>query len=485
MNVHSYAFYKSVNGFFVNIGNVKYNYNLDFNTEITIPDTAKYVGIQYRWNGNGSLSNIKVYFSNTFVYKFILPIWIDFEGLSNSTTDIIKTSDKVLAHFINGYINGAGTITTSDTFKGWATDFINCSEGDKFLYYGFGSGSSSVPVEVGGGMGASWIFYDSQNQRVSAWATGVLDIYEVVIPSGVANVRFCGLTYSPTKGNIPFGAYYKSFISEIKNKIDNISNITWNGVKWIAIGDSLTEHNLRATKNYHDYVKDWTDITVVNRGHSGCGYKENYSINGAFYQRVQTEIPNDANVITIFGSGNDLHYNGSSMKYQLGEVTDTGTITICGCINTTLDYIQEHFPLVPLGLITPTPWYSLGTMGNQTPLIPQCDMEKYADAIIEICKRRGIPVLDLYHCSNLHPDSIAFRDIAYRRDGTYAASTEGTSGAIQVTSDNLSIVREFGVEDAEIGDWVLPTLGGVHPDERGHELIAPRFKAFLETLIKK
>ena len=173
------------------------------------------------------------------------------------------------------------------------------------------------------------------------------------------------------------------------------------------------------------------------------------------------------------------------MKYQLGAVTDTGTTTICGCINTTLNYIQEHFPLVPLGLITPTPWYLLGAMGNQTPLIPQCDMEKYSDAIIEICKRRGIPILDLYHCSNLHPDSIDFRNIAYTRDGTYASATSEIEGAIQVSEYNISAIHSCGLPNAAIGDWVLPTLSGVHPDEHGHKFIASRFKAFLDSLIEK
>ena len=67
----------------------------------------------------------------------------------------------------------------------------------------------------------------------------------------------------------------------------------------------------------------------------------------------------------------------------------------------------------------------------------------YIDAIIEICKRKSIPVLDLYHKSNLHPDDADFRALAYSKD-------DGN---------------------------------GVHPDETGHKIIAPMFESFLDSLL--
>lgn len=276
----------------------------------------------------------------------------------------------------------------------------------------------------------------------------------------------------------------------LETVLDNIDTVRhspelekWGGIKWVAFGDSLTESNYRATKNYHDYVHDWTGITVVNRGVSGSGYKELYSSSKAFYQRVRTQTDSDAGVITIFGSGNDLHRQNGVLKYEIGDVTDTGTDTICGCINDTLDWLQQNFPLVPLGIVTPTPWRSQ----NQVPsnLDASNKMTEYCNKLIAICEMRGIPYLDLYHCSNLHPESNAFCGVAYRRDATYAASSQGVDGAIEVTEELLPIVQEFGLPNAAVGDWVLPTYSGVHPDEAGHRFIAPRFKAFLETLIEK
>lgn len=203
----------------------------------------------------------------------------------------------------------------------------------------------------------------------------------------------------------------------------------WAGKKWAAMGDSLTAVNTRATKRYHDYISEDTGITVVNLGVSGTGYKKPYNSGLPFWQRVST-IPANSDVITIFGSGNDL-------SQTLGTVTDTGTETICGCINTTIDDIRSTYIGANLGIITPTPWiqYPTTDAGNK--------MDLYADALVEICKRKGVPFLDLYHGSNMLPWEQAFREAYYTRD-------DGN---------------------------------GVHPDENGHKLFAPKIRAFLETLL--
>lgn len=199
------------------------------------------------------------------------------------------------------------------------------------------------------------------------------------------------------------------------------------GYKWCCIGDSLTEHNSKTAKNYEQYVSEKTGITVINLGVSGTGYKAGNN----FYNRVQY-IPLDSDVVTIFGGGNDLYANT-----PLGNITDTGFNTLCGCINETIDAIINRIPTVSLGIITPTPW------ADFPPTAPNNEMDLYSQALVEICKRRSIPYLDLYHCSNLRPWTKEGRDACYTKD-------DGN---------------------------------GVHPNEQGHKLIAPRFKALLESLI--
>ena len=207
----------------------------------------------------------------------------------------------------------------------------------------------------------------------------------------------------------------------------------YKGKKWIALGDSLTEANIRTTKHYHTYIAEETGITVVNMGVGGTGYKRQEENNKAFYQRVK-DIPNDFDLITIFGSGNDL---GLGIN-KLGNPTDTTTDTICGCINTTIDKIYEVKVDAKIGIITPCPW------GNYNPIDPNNSMAKYSNALVEICKLRGIPVLDLYRSSNMRPWDENFRELYYKRDdGNY-----------------------------------------VHPDEDGHrEFLYKRILSFIQSII--
>lgn len=190
------------------------------------------------------------------------------------------------------------------------------------------------------------------------------------------------------------------------------------GVKWVCIGDSLTEANSRTTKHYFDYIAERTGCEVVNMGESGSGYKKGEDSENAFYQRA-LNVPSDADVITIFGSGNDL-------SLTLGTADDTETTTICGCINKTIDNIYSAAPLARLFIISPTPWqsYNPANEGNA--------MDLYSDALKEICRKRGIQFLDLYHCSGLRPWDSSFRTLAYSKD-------DGN---------------------------------GVHPDENGHKIIS-------------
>lgn len=200
------------------------------------------------------------------------------------------------------------------------------------------------------------------------------------------------------------------------------------GVKWVVVGDSLTEKNIRATKNYHDYVSEDTGVTVVNMGVSGTGYMRRQDTDMAFYQRI-LNIPTDTDIVTIFGSGNDL-------SQPLGTPSDTGTDTICGCMHQTIQNLFSVLPGVRVGIVLPCPW------GNVPPSNKGNRMQLYCEALKEIAAQYSIPVLDLYYGSNLRPWDPTFRDLYYKRD-------DG---------------------------------GSVHPDEDGHKILANKFKMFIQSL---
>lgn len=203
------------------------------------------------------------------------------------------------------------------------------------------------------------------------------------------------------------------------------------GKKWVAVGDSHTEQNSHATKRYYDYIAEQSGIAVTVNGLSGSGYKAKEDVNNAYYQRV-LNLPTDTEVVTLFTSNNDV-----SLGVEIGTYADTTTDTICGCLNKTIDNLFSVLPTVKLGVITNVPPQSYTPMSTA-----ENANEKLADAVAELCKRRGIPCLDLFHSSGLRPWDENFRNLCYKHD----------------------------------------TSGG-HFDEDGHAFIAPRIKALLESII--
>lgn len=243
----------------------------------------------------------------------------------------------------------------------------------------------------------------------------VSNIYTVVCPM---NARI--LKVANYNSATPVVREIKGYGSEAK----------WKHLKWCCLGDSLTEVNSRTSKHYFDYVSETTGINVVNMGVGGTGYKRGYEENKAFYQRV-VNVPADCDVVTIFGSGNDNTYFST-----IGNPTDKGTNTLCGCINSTIDSLYSINPLMKIGIVSPTPWV------NHTP-DTNSKFKDYSKALKEICELRGIPFLDLYHLSGFRPNDETYRNLVFSKD-------DGN---------------------------------GVHPNEVGHKIISSHFYHFLESLI--
>lgn len=212
----------------------------------------------------------------------------------------------------------------------------------------------------------------------------------------------------------------------------------WEGKKWVCIGDSLTEANSATSKHYFDYIADETGITTANYGIGGTGYANPSGTAGNFTARMAS-VPTDADVYTIFGSFNDYAYSINN-DIPIGTPEDSGTSTICGYINSAFDALFARVPLANLGVVAPCPWVSVNSVTGTT---SKTFAENYVSALRQCCERKSIPFLDLYHGSGLRPWDSNFRDLTYTKD----------------------------------------TLHGVHPDETGHAILAPKFSAFLESLL--
>lgn len=211
----------------------------------------------------------------------------------------------------------------------------------------------------------------------------------------------------------------------------------WESKKWACVGDSLTDTNTEYTTLYYfDYIREATGIEVVNMGKRGTSYAKGDPLgaDNRFYDRI-VNVPTDVDVVTIFGSVNDM-----ASGLPIGDIDDTELTTVCGYINSTLDRLYSIIPTAQLGIIVPTP--TLGGNPYETP--EEHPMVVYINKLIDICKKRSIPYLDLYHGSNLRPWDATFRQHAFSKD----------------RND-----------------------GGTHPDETGNKIIAPKILEFLKTLL--
>ena len=345
----------------------------------------------------------------------------EIEQLSDGFFEDSKVLGKNLLNpntCVPGYLsNGALTVHS---------DWVTCD----YIYVG--NLTNIIASNRTTGYGFSMFFLNKYDANKNFLSMNSQQDHTYAVEDGVAYVRFALKTNTdPADVQVESGTVITAFEPYTEGETVKIPKKVWTGKKWVVIGDSLTEVNGRTTMRYHDYVSESTGIAVVNMGQSGTGYARTKESETAFYQRISS-VPTDADVVTIFGSGNDL---GAGL--ELGTPTDTGTETICGCINTTIDNLIAIMPAVSLGIVSPTPWV------GHPPYNTDSSMAKYCAAMKTICENRSIPFLDLYHCSNLRPWTEEGRAACYTKD-------DGN---------------------------------GVHPDEKGHALIAPRFKAFLETLI--
>lgn len=246
----------------------------------------------------------------------------------------------------------------------------------------------------------------------------VMDGQEVAMVNGAATMR---LAWHKDVTDTPYAAVRITTKDESRSLEGQIVAI---------VGDSIVEKNATASTKFPQLIAAATGAQIINLGVGGTGYMAGQDTETAYRHRT-AQIPDNVDRVLIFGSGNDRNMT-------LGSVTDTGTDTLCGCINATLDAVFARAPTAWVGVVGPAPWmhYPPYEEGNAMALMAQ--------AQAEICCRRGIPYLDLYHCSGLRPWDETFRELAYSKDN---------------------------------GD-------GTHPDEVGHAMIAPQIQAFLEGAVQ-
>ena len=273
-----------------------------------------------------------------------------------------------------------------------------------------------------------YTFLDANNLIVNHEVSTVTGTktFDVIVPQNATKLILSAFN----------GVAYAGLVENYKIKG---SSSYWENKKWVCIGDSLTEVNNTTSKHYFDYIADDTGIETVNFGIGGTGYVNPNGTAGNFTTRMAS-VPTDADVYTIFGSFNDYEYCINN-NIPIGSPTDSGTNTICGYINGAFSALFARVPLANLGVIAPNPWGSVNDVSGSATAKEWA--ENYTEALRLCCERLSIPFLDLYHYSGMRPWDSAFEALTYTHDSLY----------------------------------------GVHPDETGHAILAPKFRTFLESLL--
>ena len=194
-------------------------------------------------------------------------------------------------------------------------------------------------------------------------------------------------------------------------------------MKWLCIGDSITEKNFRTKLNYHDYVATAMNLTVINDGLSGTGFLRDFEGNPAYPKRLNRYNP-APEIITVFGSFNDLEEESTYKENMVGILTIT--------MESYFQTLIEMYPLSFIGVISPTPWAKYHGPNY------------YVNCLKKAAENYNLPYLDLYNGTSLRP-------------------------WIQESNKKF-----FSCPESPDGD-------GTHPNEEGHRLMAQPIEAFLRA----
>lgn len=222
---------------------------------------------------------------------------------------------------------------------------------------------------------------------------------------------------------------YVDVNDDLLNSICNNINAPYiKGKKWACLGDSITYGYSLANANesrYTTLVAKECGIVPYNYGFSGsritaAGDETTTTYTRSMVIRYESMI-DDADIITVFGGINDANNN-----LPLGEFGSTDIYTFYGALDTLINGLQTKYAGKPIGFITPLNYGQ------------NAQHEKYVNAMLDICGKYAVPVLDMYH-----------------------------EGLISTRTDALS---------------TLYFTDGLHPNELGHRVMARKIANFLNRL---
>lgn len=216
------------------------------------------------------------------------------------------------------------------------------------------------------------------------------------------------------------------------------------GLKINFLGDSITRGVGASSEDkvYHAILKKEAGLLDArNYGISGTRYamqkgtekrpKDNYFDVNAFSERFD-QMDDDADVVVVFGGTNDYGHGDA----PFGEFSDRTPDTFYGALHFVYSGLIKKYLGKPIVIMTPLHRVGELEISREKPIDDKTPLKTYVDAIKEVARYYSLPVLDLFAESGMQP------------------------------------------EIPEIKEMYMPD--GLHPSDKGYEVIAHKLKGFLE-----
>lgn len=219
--------------------------------------------------------------------------------------------------------------------------------------------------------------------------------------------------------NLLFSKYFvASEIIEVKGP--------WAGKNAIFVGDSITYGANCEGSKYWELLKDSLELnSAEGMGVSGSCISST-SDYGTDYEPLTDRydtIP-QADLITIFMGTNDYGHDT-----PLGTIEDTTDVSFYGALNVIIPALLTNHPDATIVFITPIHRYGYGTNSStgeahtfdHIPNGAGHTLGDYVNAILEVCEKYSVPVIDLYSNLDLDPSAEEVREY-YMEDGLHPNS---------------------------------------------------------------
>ena len=386
-----------------------------------------------------------------------------------SSNDVVVIKGKYLQ-----YHDGS---ISADYADGYYSDFYPVVSGCRVRYSGRASRNA-----------AAYAFYDAEKKWISSYPvprieTGTIDLDNVTVEAIPENARF-----------IRFGSVYRSFSAKILpanlvtlKELDEvvaektIRNPIYNkSVDWI--GDSHMQGIVSGvnTGGFARIISERNAMTYVNHGIGGTTMSVRPDRTNSFVERIET-YSKDVDYVIVMGGAND------TVSVELGALTtgysaELDKTTFYGACEWMCKYIMENYSDKKYGLIVPFHIASAKLSGE------------WGDAIVAVCKKWGMPCLDLRREAGFNLQNVTLRKIygAYVGDVAQYDSTKGYNLDEQVKYEGV-LYKADAVIPAPAGDfdaskWTRLQSDGAsdyddwHCNVLGYKKLADVIEAWMRTL---